>query len=175
MYLRDFGTAGFDRFVSLGSPHNPPPPNAAGVVDQTRGILTAVQESTPGAYHPEIAYTSIAGDFITGAPLSGPGGALARFAGAGYQQVLGAAAVPGDFIVPVAAAHLDGAAQVTLDGVFHSPLGEALPWFGPWYGSEAVLPRWVHYVTGGESEEEGEGEGGVGAEAAAAEAAAVGN
>lgn len=37
VYLLDFGTAGIDQFVSLGSPHLPPP---AGVIDQTRGILT---------------------------------------------------------------------------------------------------------------------------------------
>ena len=41
------------------------------------------------------------------------------------MQVCGEAAVWGDGIVPVPAAHLDGATQVDLDGVYHSPLGAA--------------------------------------------------
>jgi len=54
VYLHDFGTAGVDRFVSLGSPHAPPPAGAEGVVDQTRGILTYCSETFPGAHHPEV-------------------------------------------------------------------------------------------------------------------------
>ncbi|PNH05599.1 hypothetical protein TSOC_008106, partial [Tetrabaena socialis] len=48
VYLLHWGTAGVDRFVSLGSPHNPPP---AGVLDQTRGILTHCSQACPGAFH----------------------------------------------------------------------------------------------------------------------------
>lgn len=51
VYLLDFGTEGVDRFVSLGSPHQPPP---EGVVDQTRGILTWCSQACPGAYHPQV-------------------------------------------------------------------------------------------------------------------------
>jgi hypothetical protein len=39
--------------------------------------------------------------------------------------VCGEAAVWGDGVVPVAAAHLEGSLQLTLDGVYHSPLGAA--------------------------------------------------
>ncbi|KAG2441158.1 hypothetical protein HXX76_004010 [Chlamydomonas incerta] len=155
VYLLDWGTAGVDRFVSLGSPHAPPPAGAAGVVDQTRGILTYVNEACPGAHHSELTYVTICGRFVRGVPLAGPGaeagGLLAKFAGAGYQQVCGSPEVWGDFIVPQPAAHLDGALQVDLDGVFHSPLGEKLPFFGPWYGSDQVLERWVHHLTGDEA------------------------
>ncbi len=51
----------------------------------------------------------------------------------------------GDFIVPLPAAHLPGATNLDLDGVFHSPLGQDLPVFGAraWYGSESVLPQWI--------------------------------
>jgi hypothetical protein len=52
--MLDFGTAGIDRYVTLGSPHAPPPAGAEGVVDQTRGILTFCSDATPGAYHPEV-------------------------------------------------------------------------------------------------------------------------
>lgn len=47
-------------------------------------------------------------------------------------QVCGDAEVWGDFIVPVAAAHLDGAINVDVDDCFHSPLGTKLKFFGPW-------------------------------------------
>lgn len=37
-----------DRLITLGSPHNPPPP---GVVDQTRGILSHVASTCPANFH----------------------------------------------------------------------------------------------------------------------------
>jgi hypothetical protein len=54
LYLQDFGTAGFDRLVSLGSPHRPPPEGAQGIVDQTRGILKFCEDNCPGAFHGEV-------------------------------------------------------------------------------------------------------------------------
>lgn len=45
-------------------------------------------------------------------------------------QVCGDAEVWGDFIVPVASAHLEGATNVNIDDCFHSPLGTKL--MGPW-------------------------------------------
>lgn len=51
LYLLDYGTQQFDRMVSLGSPHNPPP---EGVIDQTRGILTFCESACPGAHHDEV-------------------------------------------------------------------------------------------------------------------------
>ena len=51
VFLLDFGTAGIDRLVTLGSPHLPPPP---GVIDQTRGILTYVADACPGCHHNEV-------------------------------------------------------------------------------------------------------------------------
>jgi hypothetical protein len=37
-----------------------------------------------------------------------------------------------------------GAKQVTLEGVFHSPLGAAAG--RSWYGSQDVMDRWVHEI-----------------------------
>ena len=53
LFMLDFGTQslGIDRFVSLGSPHLPPP---EGAIDQTRGILSFINDRTPGAFHPEV-------------------------------------------------------------------------------------------------------------------------
>ena len=56
---------GIDRLVTLGSPHNPPP---QGVLDQTRGILTHVQQTCPGNFHQEVSCR----DYIPGLPLTSP-------------------------------------------------------------------------------------------------------
>jgi hypothetical protein len=61
----------------------------------------------------------------------------------------------GDAITPVETAHLAGAAQITLDGVFHGPLGASPdPQAGEegagvgsadryWYGSAPVIDQWA--------------------------------
>jgi hypothetical protein len=164
-----------DRFVSLGSPHRAPPKGVEGVVDQTRGILTWVEDNCPGAHlHDEgVRYVTIAGRLVQGLALGtaeeeeeekaaaaaakekeqsdGPLGRVARLvAGVGYQQVCGAADSHGDFIVPVEAAHLGDprAVELDIDGVFHSPLGEQL--------------RWPSLFGGGGGGGKGEGAGGKG-------------
>jgi alpha-beta hydrolase superfamily lysophospholipase len=55
LFMLDYGTSslGIDRFVSLGSPHQPPP---EGVIDQTRGILTTISAVCPGAFHDEVRW-----------------------------------------------------------------------------------------------------------------------
>ena len=165
-YLLGCDAVGIDALVTLGSPHLPPPPDS-GAPDQTRGILTWVEAECPGTHHSTVAYTSVAGKFIKGARL-GDGGApwSARLAGAGYASVCGSADVWGDAIVPLPSAHLPGAVQVTLEGVYHSPLGAseereeaggegeaqggedgeegaAPPKRRRWYGSPAVVDQWV--------------------------------
>lgn len=49
-----------------------------------------------------------------------------------------------------------GADQVTLDGVYHSPLGAVIAVDGkvgrPWYGSPEVLPKWIHHISCDESD-----------------------
>ena len=131
-------------FVSVGSPHAPPPPEAR-VPDQTRGILTWVQANTPGAFHDGIAYTTVASRYVKGAALRDADASLAaKAAGFGYEAVCGDARAWGDAIVPVDAAHLEGARQITLEGVYHSPLGAGEE--RPWDGSESVLGQWVEAV-----------------------------
>lgn len=69
----------------------------------------------------------------------------ARLVGQGYKQVCGQADVWGDGVVPQMSAHLEGAMNITLDGVYHSPVGARLPG-RPWYGSAGVLEQWIHYL-----------------------------
>lgn len=51
---------------------------------------------------------------------------------------------------------LTGADQVTLDGVYHSPLGAVLAVDGkvgrPWYGSPEILPQWIRHIDCDESQ-----------------------
>lgn len=49
-----------------------------------------------------------------------------------------------------------GADQVTLDGVYHSPLGAVIAVDGkvgrPWYGSPEILPQWIQHIDCDESQ-----------------------
>lgn len=54
VFMLDFGVTGIDRYITLGSPHAPPPAGVQGVMDQTRGILNYCQTFCPGAHHPEV-------------------------------------------------------------------------------------------------------------------------
>ena len=47
----------------------------------------------------------------------------------------------GDGVVPLAAAHLSGANNITLDDVLHSPRLDAL-----WYGSPTVVKDWSRWL-----------------------------
>ncbi|KAI9081686.1 hypothetical protein K1719_036340 [Acacia pycnantha] len=68
-----------------------------------------------------------------------------RFVGQGYKQVCGQADVWGDGVVPEVSAHLEGALNISLDGVYHSPVGSDDE-LRPWYGSPAILDQWVEHL-----------------------------
>lgn len=134
--------ANVDCFVSLGSPHSPPPKDVQGAIDQTRGILTHVNAVSPGAFHDDVAYTTVCGTCVTGAALRSAEASLEeKICGQGYKQVCGSASVAGDGIVPRASAHLEGANQIDLDGVYHSPIGKGSR---EWYGD--VIDAWLEHV-----------------------------
>ncbi|CAK8569398.1 unnamed protein product [Lathyrus sativus] len=69
----------------------------------------------------------------------------ARFVGQGYKQVCGKADVWGDGVVPQVSAHLEGALNISLDGVYHSPVGSDDA-TRPWYGSPHVLEQWIQHL-----------------------------
>lgn len=60
-------------------------------------------------------------------------------------QVCGRADVWGDGVVPEVSAHLDGALNISIDGIYHSPVGsdDALR---PWYGSPVVVEKWINHL-----------------------------
>lgn len=69
----------------------------------------------------------------------------ARFVGQGYKQVCGRADVWGDGVVPEVSAHLEGALNVSLDGVYHSPVGSDDA-SRPWYGSPEIVKKWINHL-----------------------------
>ncbi|KAI3826885.1 hypothetical protein L1987_00945 [Smallanthus sonchifolius] len=160
--------------LTLGSPLQPPPKGLPGVVDQTRGLLDYVEKNCRKAvYAPESRYVCIAGRYIQGSrffgdsepastapvaieqsvPVTSESGTListgatfrTRFVGQGYKQVCGQADVWGDGVVPEVSAHLEGALNVSFDGVYHSPVGSDDE-SRPWYGSPAIVEQWVHHL-----------------------------
>ncbi|CAM8941859.1 unnamed protein product [Rhodiola kirilowii] len=76
---------------------------------------------------------------------SAPPTLRARFVGQGYKQVCGRSDVSGDGVVPEVSAHLDGALNISLDGVYHSPVGSDDE-LRPWYGSPAIVDQWIHHL-----------------------------
>lgn len=180
VYLEEFGFSNISLLLTLGSPLQPPPKGLPGVIDQTRGLLSYVEENCAKAvYTPEMKYVCIAGRYIQGARFFGnsdtnPNSIIpvsidqpasevmiadgtsmstistgttfrARFVGQGYKQVCGQADVWGDGVVPEVSAHLEGALNVSLDGVYHSPVGSDDE-TRPWYGSSSVVEQWINHL-----------------------------
>ena len=125
--------------VTLGSPHAPPPPQ---VMDMTRGALLWTDKTYPGAYwQDDLFYLTVMGDAIAGQPQERQSPfepqTVAGFAYESYTAVCGDGTTKGDGVVPVCAGHLEGAKQLTLEGVFHSINAPA-----SWYGSDVKLDSW---------------------------------
>jgi len=115
--------------ATLGTPH----------VSQerwTRKNLDFVKDFYPGAFYPSVRYVCVAGKAIYGDRRLG-----SWLAYSSYQLTCGEGHTWGDGIVPIEAAHLEGAENITIEGVTHSPKSTRL-----WYGSPEVLPSWVSYL-----------------------------
>ncbi len=114
--------------ITLGTPH----------VSQerwTRWNLDFVNRNYPGAFYRHIRYVCVAGKTIFGQRPS------SWLAYSSYQLTCGQGSCWGDGITPIVAAHLEGAENLVLEGVQHSPRSS-----GIWYGSPQVLPSWVSYL-----------------------------
>lgn len=106
---------------------NPPPPKLILPADSNAGVVESiVTESGNSASSPAPTFRAL-------------------FVGQGYKQVCGQADVWGDGVVPEVSAHLEGALNISLDGVYHSPVG-ADDEARPWYGSPAVVEKWIHHL-----------------------------
>ncbi|MEM6446894.1 MAG: lipase [Cyanobacteria bacterium J06642_2] len=124
--------------ITLGTPH----------VSQerwTRYNLSFVNDNYPGAYWPEVKYVCVGGHALQGrqAPWYRPRewNGAEWLAYSSYQLTVGDGRVWGDGITPVVAAHLDGATNLTIDRVMHSPRSDRF-----WYGSPAAAEQWIEYL-----------------------------
>lgn len=116
--------------LTLGTPH----------ISQerwTRWNLDFVNNNYPGAFYPSVRYVCVAGKTIFGDRR--PGKWLAY---SSYQQTCGVGNTWGDGITPIIAAHLEGAENLVIDNVNHSPRSPKT-----WYGSPEILSTWVSYLT----------------------------
>jgi len=117
--------------LTLGTPHT-------SLERWTRKNLDFVNQTYPGAFYPDLRYVCVAGKAIYGKRQ--PGSWLAY---SSYQLTCGQGNCWGDGITPIAAAHLDGAINITIEGATHSPRSGR-----PWYGSPGLLEQWVEYLKG---------------------------
>lgn len=131
--------------VTLGSPNCSPPDS---VMDMTRGALKRTCQDFPGAFHhKDLFYVTVIGKAVQGvfqersSPLEPT--SVSGFAYNSYKAVCGDGCAVGDGVVPCVSAHLEGATQLDLDGIFHSI---NVP--DQWYGSDAVIDSWFDIVLG---------------------------
>jgi pimeloyl-ACP methyl ester carboxylesterase len=119
------GKALADRLVMLGSPHT---------ALKATPLRQWVDRRYPGAcFAEQVHYLSVAGDL----PLADGTATARRLAPSSYRNISGDEAVPGDGLVPVASACLQGSECLVLPGVAH---GGA---FGArWYGTPEVVAQW---------------------------------
>ncbi|MDX1977249.1 MAG: lipase [Pseudanabaenaceae cyanobacterium bins.68] len=114
--------------VSLGTPQVSLEPWASKNLD-------FVNRNYPGAFYPELEYVCVAGKAVLGEKK------LAKWlAYSSYELTSGDGNCWGDGIIPIGAAHLEGANNLILAGAQHSPRS------GLWYGSAALLSEWVKYL-----------------------------
>ena len=115
--------------ITLGTPH----------ISQerwTRWNLDFVKNNYPGAFYKNVRYVCVAGKTIFGIRRRG-----SWLAYSSYQLTCGKGNTWGDGITPIEAAHLQGAENIVISGVNHSPRSA-----GIWYGSEEPLKAWIEYL-----------------------------
>ena len=113
------------KLICLGTPHTSLEP-------WTRMNLDFVNQNYPDAFYPEVEYICVAGKAVFG-----EGNWIAYNS---YQLTCGTGRTWGDGITPVMSAHLQGANNLTLEGVHHSPRA------GRWYGSPEVVREWAQFL-----------------------------
>jgi triacylglycerol esterase/lipase EstA (alpha/beta hydrolase family) len=100
--------------------------------------LNFVNFTYPGAFYSDVHYLCVAGKAVFGARRLG-----SWLAYSSYQLTGGKGDCWGDGITPIVAAHLEGAENITLDQVWHSPRSP-----GKWYGTPEVVHQWAERLLG---------------------------
>jgi hypothetical protein len=146
--LSDQRRGAIDSLTTLGTPHAPPPEGPFRTLDQTRGLLTYVEDRFPGAFHESIRYQTVGSRAVRGkaSSITELDGLLAS---ASYLPLCGDAFVEGDGITPLQCAHLEGAEQREVEA-FHIAF---VPGIGArllgtrWYGSKEVVEEWAAFLS----------------------------
>ena len=115
--------------ITLGTPH----------VSQerwTRWNLDFVNQNYPGAFYEGVNYICIAGKTVFGKKQLS-----SWLAYNSYLLTCGKGNTWGDGITPIEAAHLEGAQNIVIEGVHHSPRSSQR-----WYGSPEPLSIWANYL-----------------------------
>jgi hypothetical protein len=152
-------------FLSLGSPHAPPPATSSlAAFDQTRGLLSSINSRFPGAKEEGVTYHSAIGSSVEGRISPSVGDLESLLAYVSYLFLCGDGKVRGDGIIPVETARLMGRGEgdsdlnavkdgelLILDGeVRHSNFvpapGKSFKLPVTWYGSEEVVSQWIDLV-----------------------------
>lgn len=102
----------------------------------TKRNLDFVNVNYPGAFYADVRYVCVAGKATKGERTF-----KKWFAYSSYELTCGRGDCWGDGITPIEAAHLEGAENLTLDDVWHSPSNP-----GMWYASSAAMASWVPFL-----------------------------
>lgn len=123
------------RLVMVGTPHH-------SVEYWTRTSIGFVNTTYPGAFYPDVRYTSVVGLAVRGNPR---GTMVERLASSSYCRVSGphAAYAVGDGVSTLECAALSGAEYLVVPEVTHSPFHGR-----PWYGDPDGLRRWGRVLHG---------------------------
>ncbi len=117
-----------DTLITLGTPHT-------SLERWTRKNLDFVNLSYPGAFYADVRYVCVAGKAVYGDRWR------SWLAYSSYKLTCGQGNTWGDGITPIAAAHLEGAENLILEGAMHSPRGDRV-----WYGSPGLFDQWLPYL-----------------------------
>jgi pimeloyl-ACP methyl ester carboxylesterase len=115
--------------ITLGTPHR-------SQERWTKKNLNFVENNYAGAFHANVRYVCVAGKAVYGKKRLG-----SWLAYQSYLLTGGEGNTWGDGIVPIDCAHLEGATNITLEGVWHSPKSPNI-----WYGSSESLKAWIDYL-----------------------------
>ena len=100
-----------------------------------QGFAGLINQRYPGAYYPHIAYRSVAGESVRGRRF----GTIEEIvAHRSYAISFGDGEQVGDGVVPTRACYLEGADNLVLEGVRHTPYNAPRSW----YGAPGVVPFW---------------------------------
>ena len=151
--------------TTLGSPHASPIKsndenqrfsNILSNFEQTRGLLSYVNDNFPGAYFEDVKYICVCGRGVVGDIFDRKNFLNIEniVAYASYLPQIGKGKEIGDGIVPESIAFLDGAMNISLEGVKHAnfipnPTKRSIQLptgYGNWYGSPEIIDKWLIHL-----------------------------